>query len=157
MPVRRMTFLQAVDYFNSLQNEENDNDSDDDLESANASVDNDPENSGNQEHTIENRGIRERGDESDVSDGEIFIDEDTDGSDSEADDSDPDENSSNEFVSPNGMKWNSSRPVQRRLLRNITNFNAGPTIVPRTEVESFHLLLDDTILRTILIYTNRRV
>ena len=30
MPVHRMTFLQAVDYFNSLQNEESDNNSDDD-------------------------------------------------------------------------------------------------------------------------------
>lgn len=155
MPVRRMTFLQAVDYFNSLQNEESDNNSDDDFENANPSVEeiDVPTSSGDQEHVIS----QDNGADSDLSDGEIVIDEETDDSDSEADASSNDENSNNEFVSPNGVKWNSSRPVQRRLSRNITNFSAGPTFIPRTEVESFYLFLDETILRTILTYTNRRV
>jgi hypothetical protein len=90
------------------------------------------------------------------SDNETYEDEATDEEDSIVSD-DSSVNDQYEYTSPNGTVWTDQEPPARRLVRNIMNFQQGPRIIPRTEMEAFHLFIDEVILRTIQKYTNRRM
>ena len=150
MPVRRMTIRQAVDYFNSLETDSSG--SEDEAEST--------------QHAGGDAALAMSNDEqnSDLSDGEVVVEhaDDSDNSDTSSDSSDVESDgvtsdSANYFTAPNELRWNLTSPPPRRLMRDILNFRPGVTFSPRSEEESFLLLLDENILRTILLYTNRRM
>lgn len=65
--------------------------------------------------------------------------------------------SSSYCVSPNGIKWNSSAPVNRRLQRDMINFHEGAKVNPDDEVSAFQLFFTELMLRSILRLTNRRM
>ena len=144
MPVRRMTFQQAVDYFNTLVEED---DSEENEEGGNATARGD---------SVDNCGA-----EDPSSDGEVVVQEydqssseDTDSVDS---DNDSDDDTNEYFVSPNNITWKKNRPPPRLLSRNIIRFRSGPTFVPRNELESFHLFLNEDMLQISFLHTNRRI
>lgn len=148
MPVRRMTIKQAVDLFNSLASES---------PSENEFEENSPPSPDDGDHartssTVEN---------SDESDGEVFVNDQDSSSSADETFSDEDGITSDSdhdyYTSPNGILWKFSRPQPRRLARNLLNFRHGVTSTPRTEDESFLMLLDEDIMRTIQLYTNRRM
>lgn len=143
-PVRRLTFQQAIDYFHSL---ESDDDSD---------VDGD-------QHV--RRSITPRGDDfadrdlSALSDGEVVVEDGDSDDESDSEDSDHEFNddANEHLVSPNNLRWQKTRPPSRLLSRNIIRFRPGPTFVPRSELEAFCLFLDEGMLHIILECTNRKL
>ena len=148
MPVRRMTIRQAVDYFNALESEATS--SDEEMEETPP-----PPLDAGGDHAVSNG-------ESSDSDGEVFVNEQNDSNSSDESSSDESvdgvtSDSGDYYTSPSELRWNFSRPQPRRLMRNLLNFREGVTFTPRTEDESFLLLLDEDILRIIQLYTNRRM
>ena len=147
-PVKRMTLRQAVDYFRTVEDSSDESDSDPNEHDHQCTPAGDEET-----YRDTNNG--------EDSDGDVFVlDDNNDESDTTSDGSDDSENEQQlgrHYVSPNGIEWMETRPAPRRLHRNITNFVPGATIIPRNELESFLLLMDESILRTILLHTNRRL
>ena len=60
-------------------------------------------------------------------------------------------------LSPSGVTWSPSVPPNRHLQRNYISFREGATVNPSTEIQAFLLFMNDTILRTIQRWTNRRL
>ena len=147
-PVKRMTLRQAVDYFRTVEDSSDESDSDPNEHDHQCTPAGDEET-----YRDTNNG--------EDSDGDVFVlDDNNDESDTTSDGSDDSENEQQlgrHYVSPNDIEWMETRPAPRRLHRNITNFVPGATIIPRNELESFLLLMDESILRTILLHTNRRL
>ena len=61
------------------------------------------------------------------------------------------------FTSPSGVDWSSVNPPVRHLERNIIRFREGTTVNPTNESQAFLLFINDTILRTIQRWTNKRL
>lgn len=137
MPVRRMTLQQAIDLIQDISSSES---SDDDFELPDNNVRQDSTSDDEQPPNI----VAD-------SDGEVFFDDFSDSSSSDS------EETEEIFVTSNNIQWTNLRPQPHRLSRNIIRFQEGPTFAPNSEKEAFHLFVDDTILRTILRYTNRRI
>ena len=72
-------------------------------------------------------------------------------------DTDESDEENGNLISPSGMTWHSTVPPVRNLGRNIIRFRSGATANPSDELHAFSLFLNETILRTIPILTNRRL
>ena len=87
-----------------------------------------------------------------ASDDEFFENNSDVSDDSQHVDSDEDN-----FTSPSGIDWSSMSPPVRHLERNVIRFREGTTVNPANELQAFSLFINDTILRTIQRWTNKRL
>lgn len=152
MPAKRIALLNALRQIGYSEADDHSNSSDSDASSY-VSDHEDP--------AAADEDIGAYGDNTDDSDGELQIEEESDETDVSSVSAESDSDTSSldlvQHVSPSGILWDANPPPLRRLNRNIVDFRSGPRIVPRSEYEAFSLFIDEIILRTIQRYTNRRM